>query len=150
MTARPALDAAAPADTGPLDGLLGYWLRRASAVMMADLGASLASVELRPTEATILILIGNQPGLTQSELGRVLAIARANMAPLMAGLMKRGFIHKSRVDGRSQALALTAWGHDKVTQARAIIDAHEHRFQSRLAADMPEKVIEALKQLGAS
>lgn len=134
----------------PLEDLLGYWLRRASTVMMADLGTSLGQADLRPTEATILVLIRANPGLTQSDIGRMLGIARANMAPLIGGLLKQGFIRKSRVDGRSQALALTEAGMAKVNAAQAIIDAHEARFQSKVDAAMLPKMIAALKALGNS
>lgn len=134
----------------PLEDLLGYWLRRASTAMMADLGSSLAPADLRPTEATILILIRANPGLTQSDIGRVLGIARANMAPLMGGLLKRGFIQKSRVDGRSQSLALTELGVDKVCAAQTIIDAHEARFRGRLDVALLPDMITALRTLAGS
>ncbi|WP_033926642.1 MarR family winged helix-turn-helix transcriptional regulator [Sphingomonas sp. 35-24ZXX] len=131
----------------PLEDLLGYWLRRASGVMMADLGVGMAEADLRPTEATILILIRANPGLTQSDIGRVLGIARANMAPLMGRLQKRGFIQKVRVDGRSQALTLTEGGMAKVEVAQAIIDAHEARFQSRIDPQMLPGMISSLRAL---
>lgn len=134
----------------PLDSLLGYWLRRASTVMMADLGTSLAQTELRPTEATILLLIDANTGLTQSDIGHVLGIARANMAPLIAGLLKKGFLQKSRVDGRSQALALTPAGAAKGRAAQAIIDDHEARFRSRLDPAMAQDLLATLKVLGAA
>jgi DNA-binding MarR family transcriptional regulator len=134
----------------PLEDLLGYWLRRASTAMMADLGTSLAPADLRPTEATILILIRANPGLTQSDIGRVLGIARANMAPLMGGLLKRGFIQKSRVDGRSQSLALTELGIDKVCVAQTIIDAHEARFREGLDVALLPDMIAALRTLAGS
>lgn len=147
MTDIAVTDAEAGRLADPLEDLLGYWLRRASGVMMADLGVSLAQAELRPTEATILILIRANPGLTQSDIGRVLGIARANMAPLMGGLLKRGFIQKARVDGRSHALTLTEDGMAKVDAAQAIIHAHEARFQSRLDGAILPSMIAALRDL---
>lgn len=147
MTDIAVTDAEAGRLADPLEYLLGYWLRRASGVMMADLGVSLAQAELRPTEATILILIRANPGLTQSDIGRVLGIARANMAPLMGGLLKRGFIQKARVDGRSHALTLTEDGMAKVDAAQAIIHAHEARFQSRLDGAILPSMIAALRAL---
>lgn len=147
MTDIAVTDAEAGRLADPLEDLLGYWLRRASGVMMADLGVSLAQAELRPTEATILILIRANPGLTQSDIGRVLGIARANMAPLMGGLLKRGFIQKARVDGRSHALTLTEDGMAKVDAAQAIIHAHEARFQSRLDGAILPSMIAALRAL---
>ena len=111
---------------------LGYLLRRASAAMMGDLGDALYGIALRPVEATILILVGDNPGCIQSDLGRVLGIKRANMVPLIAALAGRGLIIKSPVDGRSLALSLTPAGEAMRTEAEAMMDAHEARFHALL------------------
>jgi DNA-binding MarR family transcriptional regulator len=123
------------ADTSPdavMERRLGYQLRRASAAMMADLGASLAPLVLRPVEATMLIIVGENPGITQSAIGRALGIQRANMAPLMMVLVARGLIDKSPADGRSHALELTDAGAALREQAEEVMDAHEARFSALL------------------
>lgn len=112
---------------------LGYLLRRASAVMMADLGTALIPLGLRPVEATILSLIAANQGCTQSDIGRMLGIKRANMVPLMASLSAKGLIEKSRVDGRSQALGLTDQGALKQRDAIKAIDVHEAKFGAALS-----------------
>lgn len=117
----------------PISSRLGYLLRRASSAMMADLGTALAEIALRPVEGTILILVGANPGCTQSDLGRMLGIKRANMVPLISALATRGYIEKSPVDGRSLALSLTAQG-ERVRQAvENVMDVHESRFERLLA-----------------
>jgi DNA-binding MarR family transcriptional regulator len=131
----------------PLGNLLGYQLRRLSSAMMADLGTSLAPAGLRPVEATILILIEARSGCTQSDIGRTLGIARANMAPLMAGLMRQGWVEKSPVDGRSQALSLTSLGRLKAVEAQTIVNQHEERFQARLNAGERERLLSSLRSL---
>lgn len=113
----------------PLNGLLGYQLRRASSVMMADLAATLRETGLRPVEASILLVIESSPGCTQSDVGRLLAIKRANMVPLIAGLFRRDLVYRAPVDGRSQALFLSPSGEVLAKEARAAIDTHEQRFQ---------------------
>ena len=111
-----------------LDALLGYQLRRASATVLADLAQSLDSLALKPTEASVLLMIAHNPGITQSEVGRILAIKRANMAPIAALLSKRHLVDRIRADGRSQGLELTAAGTALARDVRARIDAHEARF----------------------
>lgn len=100
--------------------------------MMAHLGRQLADLDLRPVEATILIQVKAHPGLSQSDIGRQLDIQRANMAPLTAGLSKRGLLEKTRINGRSQGLSLTAEGQRLCARAEAIIDEHEARYAERL------------------
>ncbi len=134
----------------PLAELLGYHLRRASAVMMADLGERLGTVGLRPTEATILLLIGSAPGCIQSDIGRILGIQRANMAPLIATLEKNGFVSRSPVDGRSHALVLTDDGAAKLAEAKACIGAHEDHFQSMFSDSESAALIAAMRKISDS
>lgn len=128
---------------------LGYVLRRASGVMMGALGTALAAIPLRPVEATILILIGENTGCTQSEIGRVLAIKRANMVPLIADLLAKGLIEKRPVDGRSQALSLTPQGLVQRDAAEAIIHAHERRFEALLPPSKVAALRSALVRIAA-
>ncbi|PZU56983.1 MAG: transcriptional regulator protein [Sphingobium sp.] len=128
----------------PVAMRLGYRLRRASAAMMADLGAHLAAIGLRPVEATILILVGANPRCIQSDLGRVLGIKRANMAPLIATLTGRGLIEKSPVDGRSLALTLTLQGEAKRDKAECIMDEREAHFGALLSGQDTDALHAAL------
>lgn len=116
----------------PVGRHLGYMLRRASSVLMAGVGSSLARIELRPVEATILSLIATNPGCTQSDLGRMLSIQRANMVPLITGLVTRGFIKKTAADGRSHALSLTEAGVCKRNEAEDIMKECEAGFAEAL------------------
>jgi len=118
----------------PLDGLLGYQLRRASATILADLTRSIEDLAFKPTEASVLLLIGRNPGITQSEIGRILAIQRANMAPLTAMLADRDLVERTRTDGRSHGLMLTAAGDSMAKTLSDRIDAHEARFLPALSA----------------
>ena len=117
--------AAPPPLPDPFDELLGYHMRRLSQLVMADLAERMDALGLRPTEASVLFVIAGSPGATQSDIGRMLGIKRANMAPLIAGLEARGLVSRSAVDGRSQALRLTAEGETMRTQARAAVVANE-------------------------
>ena len=118
----------------PLETLLGYRLRRASSSLMADLARDLAAIGFRPAEASVVILIATNPGITQSEIGRILGIQRANMAPLTAGLERRGLLARERVDGRSHGLIVTEDGAEAGRQAEAAMRAHDKRAFGALAA----------------
>ncbi|ABD25825.1 transcriptional regulator, MarR family [Novosphingobium aromaticivorans DSM 12444] len=118
--------------TNTLEGRLGYQLRRASAVMMADLARELADLDLRPAEVTTLLVISENPECSQTEVGQVLAIKRANMVPIISRLMDRGLVERRRLDGRSHALTLTDQGRGIARDATARIEAHEARFTELL------------------
>ncbi|ENN89742.1 transcriptional regulator protein [Rhizobium freirei PRF 81] len=141
------IDARTSKLSDPLETLLGYQLRRASNVMMAELGSRLQAIELRPVEASILTLIDANPGCTQSDLGRSLGIQRANMVPLMVGLTKAGLVDRAPVGGRSQALRLTRTGIERLETVRAIIEAHEARFRRLFAPELREAALQVLRSI---
>ena len=133
----------------PVASRLGYRLRRTSSGMMATLGAALELVGLRPVEATILMTIGANPGCIQSDIGRMLGIKRANMVPLITGLIQKDLVQKSPVDGRSFALCLTTQGKDARREADAIMSAHERRYTRLLTPEYQDAlrvVLDVLEQ----
>lgn len=120
--------------TNALESRLGYQLRRASAVMMADLSRELADLDLRPAEVTALLVVAENPDCSQTEVGQALAIKRANMVPIVSRLMERGLVVRRRIDGRSHALTLTDVGRQTAAEAVARIDRHEARFTNVLGS----------------
>ncbi len=118
----------------PLAHYPGYLLRRASASALGVLGRRLGALGLRYVEASLLMVIGARPGLTQSEIGRMLEIQRANMVPIVARLEARGLLSRARTDGRSQGLHLSAAGEDLRQAALGEIE----RFETELTARLPE------------
>lgn len=128
----------------PLNQLPGYVLRRASIATMGRLHDHLAVHDLRATEASLIMLIGDRAGITQSEAGRVLGIKRANMVPLTAKLEARGILTRTQMDGRSQGLALTKSGSVILRQVRAAIAKHEDETIKRVPEELREHVIPIL------
>jgi DNA-binding MarR family transcriptional regulator len=131
----------------PFAALLGYHLRRLSVLVMADFTEALAPLGLKPAEASVLYAVGATAGLTQSDIGKMLGIQRANMAPLIAGLMRRGLVERHRVDGRSQALRLSAEGEAARAAAWAANLAHEERMFGTLAMPVRAKMAGQLRAL---
>lgn len=127
--------------------LPGYNLRRASTAILSELADGLSELELRPTDASMLITIGSKPGITPSRLGKILGIQRANMVPLVARLEERSAIVRIKRDGRSFELELTPEGCDLCTRAKAILIAYEERFLLRVPPEHREHLVPALRAL---
>ena len=136
-----------PADEKLPDSLLGYHIRRLSVVVMSDLTGALAPLDLKPAEASILLMIASQPRATQSEVGRGLGILRANMTPMIAKLTKRGLIGREPVDGRSQALHLSAAGRNLARSAGKVIRDHEQRLFGRVSPAAQQRLIAQLREI---
>lgn len=133
--------------TNAFDDLLGYQLRRASAVLMADFVRVLEDFEMRPAEVTTLLMIADNPDCSQSEVGEALAIKRANMVPIIAKLIERGFVARTRVDGRSLALRVSPAGKAQAAEAWRRIHAHEARFKALLEKGDLDTILRALPAL---
>lgn len=133
----------------PLKDLPGYALRRVSAASMARLAARLSKLDLRPAEATVLLVIGANPGVIQSDVGRLLGIASANMAPLVARLADRDLIVRNAVDGRSQGLTLSDAGRRITQKARSIMDDHESELLARMPASERAAFLKVLLALAS-
>lgn len=119
----------------PLQDLPGYSLRRAAAAMMAEFSTRLEPLGLRFADVSALLLVEANPGITASQLGRMLDIQRANMVPLVARVEKAGLLVREPLDGKSNGLRLTAGGQARLVEAHALIDKFETDLVARVPAE---------------
>ena len=131
----------------PLPGFPGYALRRAANATAAELAGRLAEVDLRQSDVSVLILIGENPGVTASAVGRALDIQRANMVPLLKRLEDAGLIGREPIDGKSQGLELTAAGRATLARGRAIVETFEGELLERVPAEHRAHLLPALEAL---
>lgn len=117
----------------PLSRRPGYALRRAANAMMSELARRLSTIDLRISEASILLFVEDRADVTASEIGRTLDIQRANMVPLLNRLEGAGLVERRPLDGKSQAVLLTPAGQMRRQEAVRITD----RFEDDLMALIP-------------
>jgi DNA-binding MarR family transcriptional regulator len=130
--ARPATGV----DTGLLDGLIGYHLRRTTHAVTADFTAAFEGMKLRPILFAVMAVIAGNPGIIQMEVGKALDIHRANLVPLLKELDERGLIVRriAAHDRRAFALDLTHSGKSLFDEALGRMRQHESRFFGVLTA----------------
>jgi DNA-binding MarR family transcriptional regulator len=133
--------------TDPLGGQLSYELRRASVAVMTALAADLEALGLRPSEASMLIIIGANPGRTQSDVGRALRIKPANMVPIISRMVIAGALERKRSAGRSLAIHLTVQGELLLRQVRKAYTRHQRRLARALPAGAQRQLIRTLRAL---
>ena len=131
----------------PLPQFPGYALRRAANATAAELSGRLAQLGLRQADASALILIGENPGITSSAIGRALDIQRANMVPLLKRLEDAGLIERAPIDGKSRGLNLTEPGRVRLAEARGIVDAFEAELLARIPPEHRAHLLPALEAL---
>jgi DNA-binding MarR family transcriptional regulator len=150
MAAATASAARAPAvEVGPLAGMVGYVLRRAQLAVFDDVIANFAELDLRPAQYSVLVLLGNSPGLKQSDVAAALGIQRANFVVLFDGLEHRGLAQRSSApnDRRSYALYLTEEGKRVLARANELERRHETRLDAKLGPGGREQLLELLRRL---
>jgi DNA-binding MarR family transcriptional regulator len=114
---------------------------------MAKLAERLTTLALRPSEASVLLIIDANPGVTQSEIGRLLDIARANMAPLTARLVARGLIIRESTGGRSHGLTLSDSGRRLAKKAQRTVAGLEAELMERIPATQRAAFLRTLNSL---
>jgi DNA-binding MarR family transcriptional regulator len=117
---------------------------------MQKLARELAPLDLRPSEASVLVVIEANPNIKQSEIGRMLEIAGANMAPLVSRLEKRELVERQPVDGRSHGLVLTAAGRSLYLRTRKVMKAHEENLMSKIPPAQRAAFVSMLQALWES
>jgi DNA-binding MarR family transcriptional regulator len=120
--------------TAPIQDLIGYALRRAQGVVYADLNDALARISLRPLQFTLLLMVAENPGSSQSSVCEALGMQKANCVPTMSELERRGYIirRKSTNDARSYELHITNKGKRILQRAGEVQSLHEQRLMGKL------------------
>lgn len=129
----------------PLEGLLGYELRRASLAAMSAYASALEPLGLRPSEALMLMIIGANPGRTQSDFCRALMLQPANMTPLVSQLVQAGWLEKRAAEGRSIALYLTKDGAALFKKIKRAVTQHEKEIARRVPKSTRVQLVKALR-----
>ena len=136
---------------GVLDGHLGYFLRRVQVWVFQDFIRTLASIDLRPAQYSVLAVIGANRGLSQADVAQLLGIERARLVRLLDRLEKRDLTQRlaSPVDRRSHALQLTPSGQALLKRAKALAAVHEANLMQKFGAANHARMMEALRGFDA-
>jgi DNA-binding MarR family transcriptional regulator len=135
--------------TAPIEDLIGYALRRAQGVVYADLNGALARISLRPLQFTLLLMVAENPGASQSGVCEALGIQKANCVPTMSELERRGYIirRKSSADARSYQLHITHKGKRILQRAGEVHSLHEQRLIDRIGVEGRDQLLRLLSKL---
>ena len=136
-------------DYDVLDELLGYALRRAQVALYLSFHRATRGLGITPPRFTALVIIGANPGLSQSTLGAVLGIARSGAMLLVDWMVKRGFVERRRRpgDGRAWGLHLTRRGAQLVERMKAAVRAEDRRRAAILTAAERRELLRLLARL---
>lgn len=134
------------ADLGRLTRHLGYLARRTQIWIFQDFIRTLAEVDIRTAQYSILIVIEANPGLSQAVLSQTLGIERARLVHLLDGLEARNLAQRARSksDRRSHTLTLTAQGRRTLARIKVLADEHEERLAQKVGVQNHKKLLRLL------
>jgi DNA-binding MarR family transcriptional regulator len=135
---------------GTLDGHLGYFLRRLQIAVFKDFIRTLAPMDVRPAQYSVLLLIEANPGRSQAAIGEALEIERARLARLLHVLEGRGWIERRAADGdgRSYSLYLTRAGDKALARVKALAARHEAWLAELLGSKRRTALLDLMKDFG--
>ena len=143
-------DEAAALDFGPLGGLLGFHLARASVTTFALFETHVGQAfGLRKVEYSLLLLVLANGPLSPKRLAQALALSAPNLTMLLDRLQERGLLRRERSlrDRRSQNVVLTDEGQRMAEAGAAAAAPMEGALDQRLSRAEHAMLIELLRKV---
>jgi len=144
-------DNEAGTDIGVLSELVGYHLRRAANVAIADFIRAVGDTGIRQVLFGVLSIVERNPGINQGTVGRRLSVKRANMVSLINELVDAGLVDRqiSTEDRRAFSLSLTPKGRRTYEECLTRIRAHEDSLLADFSAEERATLIAMLGRIEA-
>jgi DNA-binding MarR family transcriptional regulator len=138
-------------DYGPLADWVGYNLRMAQAASFHGFAKLAEEIGTRPGRFATLMLIGRNPGISQTALSRANGRDKSTLTPVLNDLARRGLIRRERTtnDQRTYRLTLTPAGHDLLRQLMQCARRHERMLDRIIGPRDQAAFMRILKRIAA-
>jgi DNA-binding MarR family transcriptional regulator len=133
---------------GVLDELLGFHLRQAHDASFRAFARHSGDPGLKPGRFAAMMVIHNNPGITQVALSRAIARDKSSITPLIQELQRLGLVIRkpSPRDRRSTTLRLTAAGERVLADLLDHAKAHDSQLDA-VVGEKKEELIALLKRI---
>ncbi|HJZ33075.1 MAG TPA: MarR family transcriptional regulator [Hyphomicrobiaceae bacterium] len=136
-------------DYGPLADWIGFHLRLAQIASFQAFANEALEVDLSPGRFALLMLIGRNPGISQTTLSRAHGSDKSTLTPALNDLKRRGLITRGRLksDRRSYELALTAAGQDLLARLTQCATRHDQNLDRIIGPRDRGRFLKLLRKL---
>jgi len=136
-------------DYGPLAEWVGFNLRMAQAAAFQAFSRLAQEVGTRPGRFATLMLIGRNPGISQTALSRANGRDKSSLTPVLNDLARRGLVRRrrTRADQRAYRLSLTPAGKLLLAQLLRCARAHERNLDRIIGAREQKSFVRVLKRI---
>lgn len=136
---------------GLLPGLIGYQLRLAQRAIFADfaetVGETVGEGGISPGLFGVLVVIGENPGLTQQALADAAHLDRSTVVSVIDKLEGRGLVERHAADRRSNGLFLAAKGATLLRTLKRKVARHERRVVRDLSVRERVQLVALLQRI---
>ncbi len=124
-------------DFTTLGELIGFQLRQAQLQVFNHFRKTVGATGITPGQAGILILIRNNPDISQAALARAIGVERATLGQIISDMEAKSWVerHPSRSDRRSYALTLSSSGKAFLEKVLEKISFHEQDMTAHLSTE---------------
>ena len=132
---------------GVLPGLIGYQLRLAQRAIFADFADTVGETGISPGLFGILVVIGENPGLSQQALANAAHLDRSSVVTVIDKLEDRGLVERRAADRRSNGLFLADKGAVLLRGLKRKVAQHERRVVQNLSARERAQLVALLQRI---
>ena len=138
-------------DFGPLAGWVGFNLRMAQEATFQAFSRRSQDIGESPGRFATLMLIGRNPGISQTELSLANGRDKSSLTPVVEDLVRRGLVERRRMDEdrRAYRLTLTAAGEKTLASMIRAARGHERVLDGIIGARDRVRFLEVLKRIAA-
>ena len=136
---------------GSLADSLGFAIRKAQLYAFQEFSRFMTEFNIRPAQFALLVLMAENPGLSQSAAGLALSIEKGNLTGLLLELQHAGLIRRKQLatDRRVFALHLTVKGKTLLERLLQRHEEYEQELASNLSRSDAGTLVALLKSLVA-
>jgi DNA-binding MarR family transcriptional regulator len=136
-------------DLGPLADWVGFYLRMAQIASFQAFARRTRQHDLNPGGFVALMVIGRNPGISQTQLSRAIGVDKSSLTPALNGLARRGLVSRVRppTDKRAYRLTLTAQGRAMLGELTACAVAHDRDLDSIVGVRDRARFLRGLRRI---
>src|SRR5215467_14698625 len=136
-------------DYGPLGDWVGFNLRMAQAAAFQAFSRLAKEIGTRPGRFATLMLIGRNPGISQTALSRANGRDKSSLTPVLNDLERRGLVLRERTsaDQRAYRLSLTPAGRRLLAELTRCARVHERNLDRVIGVRERDGFVRVLKRI---
>jgi len=135
-------------ELGALGDVIAFNLRIAQDASFRVFAKNTGEPQLKPGRFAAMMVIHNNPGLTQADLGRAIARDKSSVTPLVKELHREGLVMRrsSGTDRRSTTLTLSKSGEAALAALLACAMEHDRKLDA-IVGDRKAEFVTLLKKI---